>query len=361
MDRKVLRKIIKEEYDMFLSNNIVSENIDTDFVAHAARTATFPIRPTSKAEQFQKEIVAGGPYNKISDVIAKIKSVLGNNSHPMIKKSIESAEQVLKYRTGLTESSLEEDLGAFRRMVITSPKHQEIQKEFESLMHILNDRGEFNEVKIAYKKGANAGTIVVDINGTGATALANKFKPLVGKIDKSAILKIKNTITTVPAASKVNEEVTKYPKKIEWTFKNRAGATIKKILTRSGRKDTDGTPIYWDITQNPTKFDYWYVSEIDWKAAKVLEEDIKWFPGMKHTENPFDKSKTESDRLTVHQLKSLKPGTKVVYIGKGTLHFKSGETYEVSRVEVNGTFQPTVTIKGGGRKLNTRNLALPKS
>ena len=269
MKKSELRTIIKEEY-----RKILKESIDTEVVAHAARTATFPIRPTSKAEQFQKEIVAGGPYNKISDVIAKINKVTGNNSQ--LRKYVDAAEKVLKARTGLsedakpesnvkvgdtivctnkpglegkvykvsadaiyykitkepnnnnsmgyelggrmvtrpeyigttytikenikTESNLNEtDLGAFRRMVITSTKADIIQKDFEALLNLLHARSEFQDLKVDYKKGVAPNTIVVDINGNGATALANKFKPLVGKQDKSAILKIKNQKTTVPA------------------------------------------------------------------------------------------------------------------------------------------------------------------
>lgn len=194
MKKSYLRQIIKEEY-----RKILKESIDTDIVAHAARTATFPIRPTSKAEQFQKEIIAGGPYNKISDVISKINQVTGNNSQ--LRKYIEAAEKVLKARTGLNETSKlnETDLGAFRRMVITSTKADAIQKDFEALLNLLHARSEFQDLKVDYKKGVAPNTIVVDINGNGATALANKFKPLVGKQDKSAILKIKNQKTTVPA------------------------------------------------------------------------------------------------------------------------------------------------------------------
>ena len=268
MKKSYIRQIIKEEY-----RKILNESIDTEVVAHAARTATFPIRPTSKAEQFQKEIIAGGPYNKISDVISKINQVTGNNSQ--LRKYVDAAEKVLKARTGLseaaneptaikvgdtivstkkkglegkvykisagtiyykitkepennnsmgyelggrmitkpeyigtvytikedikTESNLNEtDLGAFRRMVITSTKAEAIQKDFEALLNLLHARSEFQDLKVDYKKGVTPNTIVVDINGNGATALANKFKPLVGKQDKSAILKIKNQKTTVP-------------------------------------------------------------------------------------------------------------------------------------------------------------------
>ena len=117
-----------------------------------------------------------------------------------IAKYIANAENVLKYRTKLTEG----DLGAFRRFVITTAKAPAIQKDFEAEMIKLHARNEYLDTKVIYKKGVQPNTLVVDINGDGATSLASKFKGLIGRNDKDAVVKLKNTTTSVPV-KKVNE------------------------------------------------------------------------------------------------------------------------------------------------------------
>lgn len=66
----------------------------------------------------------------------------------------------------------------------------------------------------------------------------------------------------------------------------------------------------------------------------------------------------DKDKLTIPKLGQLKVRDKVKYLGKDTNGFKKGEEYEVSRVESNSTFQPTITIKNNdGKKLRTSNLS----
>lgn len=77
----------------------VNESTDNeDAIAHAAKSATFPVQPVSKAQQLQKDIINGGPYKTKEEIIEKIKSVLGNPSHPLMVKAIANAERVLNDR-----------------------------------------------------------------------------------------------------------------------------------------------------------------------------------------------------------------------------------------------------------------------
>ena len=93
-------------------------------------------------------------------------------------------------------------IGAFRRLVITSSKLPTIEPDLTSEIVKLNDRGEFLDVKVTYKKGTIPNTLVVDINGNGATALAKKFEAICSKNDKSAKVIVKNTVTRVPVLPK---------------------------------------------------------------------------------------------------------------------------------------------------------------
>ena len=84
-----------------------------------------------------------------------------------------------------------EDFGAYRRIVITSDKIKQIESEIKKFM----DRPETKEkfpVKSSFKPGVKPEMLVIDVEGKGATVIAIKATDIIKRIDKAAIIKVRN-------------------------------------------------------------------------------------------------------------------------------------------------------------------------
>jgi hypothetical protein len=95
-------------------------------------------------------------------------------------------------------SNLKEDLGAFRRLVITSSKSDLLKKELEDFMKRPNIKSDYAGMKFNMKPGAKPDVIVVDIEGQSGTALANKLSDIAKKFDKGAQIKVRKELKLKP-------------------------------------------------------------------------------------------------------------------------------------------------------------------
>ena len=88
-------------------------------------------------------------------------------------------------------------VGAFRRVVITSSKLPDIEKEIDRFFKRPEIKAQFSSVKIQKKPGVKPNTIVFDIEGVGGTTVAVKISDLTKKMDKAADIKVKSDIKKI--------------------------------------------------------------------------------------------------------------------------------------------------------------------
>ena len=139
-----------------------------------------------------------GPHKGIKHLVTYSK---GNrlNIKPMGLKPGQN-----KYAAGTTAVNinqvkiLKEDLGAFRRLVITSSKSDLLKKELEDFMKRPNIKSDYAGMKFNMKPGAKPDVIVVDIEGQSGTALANKLSDIAKKFDNGAQIKVRKELKLKP-------------------------------------------------------------------------------------------------------------------------------------------------------------------
>ena len=86
------------------------------------------------------------------------------------------------------------NMGAFRRVVISSSKIKEIENGIKQFMDKPIIKSDYPMNKFIIKSGIEPETIVIDIEGKGAMPLTNKLSDLAKKIDKEVNIKIKKEI-----------------------------------------------------------------------------------------------------------------------------------------------------------------------
>jgi hypothetical protein len=91
----------------------------------------------------------------------------------------------------------EEDFGAFRRLLITSSKIDALKKDIETFMKRPEIKSQY-PIKFTIKPGVKPDTIVIDMEGKGATVIVAKLSDLTKKLDKTAVIKTKSTVKRVP-------------------------------------------------------------------------------------------------------------------------------------------------------------------
>lgn len=84
-----------------------------------------------------------------------------------------------------------ENFGAFRRLVINTKSADAIKDEINAYMSRPQIKTDYKGMKFKMLPGVKSDTIVVDLEGISATALANKISDIVKKFDKSAAIKVR--------------------------------------------------------------------------------------------------------------------------------------------------------------------------
>jgi hypothetical protein len=91
-----------------------------------------------------------------------------------------------------------DNLGAFRRLVITTNKLDMIKSEIEDYIKRPNIKSDYADAKLSIKPGVKANVLVVDIEAVSGTALANKISDVVKKFDKTANIKVRKELKLKP-------------------------------------------------------------------------------------------------------------------------------------------------------------------
>jgi len=91
-----------------------------------------------------------------------------------------------------------DNLGAFRRLVITTNKLDMIKSEIEDYIKRPNIKSDYADAKLSIKPGVKPNVLVVDIEAVSGTALANKISDVVKKFDKTANIKVRKELKLKP-------------------------------------------------------------------------------------------------------------------------------------------------------------------
>ena len=79
-----------------------------------------------------------------------------------------------------------EELGAYRRLVITSPKSKEMKAEFTKFMARPEIKSQYPGITMKMIDSPKPETIVVDVNGDKATVISIKLGDIVKRVDSKA-------------------------------------------------------------------------------------------------------------------------------------------------------------------------------
>lgn len=130
-------------------------------------------------------IYVSGPRINIKPILSK----LGSN-----KYRLGAASTTTNLVDLVEESNINEVMGAFRRLVITSSKMDVVKKEIEDFIKRPNIKSDYADMKISIKPGMKPDVLVVDVEAISGTALANKISDVVKKFDKGANIKVRKEL-----------------------------------------------------------------------------------------------------------------------------------------------------------------------
>ena len=99
----------------------------------------------------------------------------------------------------VVEENITEGLGAFRRLVITTSKLDTVKQEIEDFIKRPNIKADYPDMKVSVKPGIKPNTLVIDIEATSGTALANKVSDIAKKFDKAATIKVRKELKLKPS------------------------------------------------------------------------------------------------------------------------------------------------------------------
>jgi len=96
------------------------------------------------------------------------------------------------------EENMNEAIGAFRRLIITTAKLDTVKQEIEDFIKRPNIKTDYPDMKISIKPGAKPNVLVVDVEAISGTALANKISDVAKKFDKAANIKVRKELKLKP-------------------------------------------------------------------------------------------------------------------------------------------------------------------
>lgn len=179
---------------------------------------------------------------------------------------------------------------AFRRVIFTSNKLEDIKKEVERFFTLDKFKTDFPGVKTTIKPSVKSDVFIVDVNGEGADSVSRKLKDIGAKF--KATVKVRNEIKTTPIKE---EKIVKVKQLIK--------EEVRKILSEQEYEhgqfftDEDEKSVYKELMV-PYKGNLEYV--FIWFRELIKRGKVKFIPEIK----PF-KSNTEEDRKNYTQSHTL--------------------------------------------------------
>lgn len=100
-------------------------------------------------------------------------------------------KQIIREEIQKVLKEFDYDFGAYRRLIITSPKLSTIQDEIEKLLARPETKRDYADVKYTIKPGVKPNMVVIDMDGKGTTAMVSKMSDIAKKHDKAVQIKIR--------------------------------------------------------------------------------------------------------------------------------------------------------------------------
>jgi len=93
---------------------------------------------------------------------------------------------------------------AFRRLLFTSDKLEDIKKDIERLLSTDKFKSDFKDLKTTFKPSVKDNVLIIDVNGEGADSVSKKLKDIGIKYKAKVI--VRNEAKTTPMSeSKVDK------------------------------------------------------------------------------------------------------------------------------------------------------------
>jgi len=174
-----LRKIIRQEIKSILKENAVTPIKDKVYMVRLTSGDTGTV---VKARYIRKE-KRGAAMSYIFD------KNLDSSKETLIKDliyvpTIRATTDNIKLVESVNEGP--EELGAYRRLVITSPASKEIKAEFTKFMSRPEIKTQYPGITMKIVDSPKPETIVVDVNGDKATVISIKLKDITKRVDSNA-------------------------------------------------------------------------------------------------------------------------------------------------------------------------------
>lgn len=116
-----------------------------------------------------------------------------------IATAADDVTEVHGFISGNLSESITEAIGAFRRLVIDTGKLDLVSKEISDFIKKPNIKSDYPDAKITVKPGVKPNVLVVDVEATSGTALANKISDVAKKFDKGAKIKVRKELKLKPS------------------------------------------------------------------------------------------------------------------------------------------------------------------
>lgn len=174
-----LRKIIRQEIKSILNENVVTPIKDKVYMVRLTSGDTGTV---VKARYIGKQ-KRGAAQVYIFD------KNLDSSKETLIKDliyvpTIRATTDNIKIIESVNEGP--EELGAYRRLVITSPASKEIKDEFTKFMSRPEIKTQYPGITMKIVDSPKPETIVVDVNGDKATVIGIKLGDIVKRVDSAA-------------------------------------------------------------------------------------------------------------------------------------------------------------------------------
>jgi mRNA-degrading endonuclease HigB of HigAB toxin-antitoxin module len=142
----------------------------------------------ASTQTYSLEITAKNGKKTISKVPAESPVELNRIVTALKKSKNVSGVKVLKVEGSISEGP--EEMGAYRRLVITSSELEKMKTEMTKFMNRADIKSMY-PVRFKMIDSPKPNTVVVDVEGDKATVVATKLSDLAKKLDKSVAIMVR--------------------------------------------------------------------------------------------------------------------------------------------------------------------------
>jgi hypothetical protein len=197
MKKSQLKQIIREVVQTTKQIKPLTEGMFSgiDLIAKQSKTKEQFI---SKLKAFVKRNAADPSVAEDKEFLQQMSDLYFTVSGEKVTESIVKLKRFIRESVLKVSKTITENTGAFRRLVIDTNKLDLVSKEIADFIKKPNIKSDYPDMKITVKPGVKPNVLVVDVEATSGTALANKISDIAKKFDKSAKIKVRKELKLKP-------------------------------------------------------------------------------------------------------------------------------------------------------------------